>query len=83
MKKIAFALQVFTLMTILPLCVIVELNHATAAQTQNNVVTKVAENVKAISRVYPPNAGLTNEGLISRYSDRHTLPTETFSLTKN
>jgi hypothetical protein len=83
MKKIAFALQVFTLMTILPLCVIIEMNHATVAQTDNNVVTKVTENVKVIPMVYPSNAGLLNEGLTSRYSDRHTLPTETFSLTKN
>lgn len=83
MKKIAFALQVFTLMAILPICVVVEMNHTTVTQTENNGVTKLTEDVKTIPTVYHANKGLQNENLVYRYIDRHTLPTEIFSLTKN
>ena len=41
MKKIAFALQVFALMTMLPLYVIIELNHSTTAPAKNKIVTEV------------------------------------------
>ena len=83
MKKIAFALQVFTLMAMLPMCVVVEMNHKAVARTENNGVTKATESVKTIPTFYHANEGLQNENLLSRYSDRHTLPTETFLLTKN
>ena len=52
MKKIAFALQVFTLITMLPLYVIIELNHSTAAPTKNKIVTDVNGNEKIIPTVY-------------------------------
>jgi hypothetical protein len=83
MKKIAFALQVFTLMAILPIYVIVEMNHTTVTHTKNNGVTKLTEGVKTIPTAYHTNKGLQNENVVSRYIDRQTLPTEIFSLTKN
>jgi hypothetical protein len=55
MKKIAFALQVFTLMAILPLCVMIELNHSTAAAKGKNPVNKVTGAVKITSPVYIKN----------------------------
>ena len=52
MKKIAFALQVFALITMLPLYVIIELNHSTAAPTKNKIVTEVSVNEKIIPTAF-------------------------------
>jgi hypothetical protein len=52
MKKIAFALQVFALITMLPLYVIIELNHSTAAPTKNKIVTEVNGNEKIIPTAF-------------------------------
>jgi uncharacterized alpha/beta hydrolase family protein len=52
MKKIAFALQVFALITMLPLYVIIELNHSTAAPTKNKSVTEVSVNEKIIPTAF-------------------------------
>jgi len=41
MKKIAFALQVFALTTMLALYVVIELNHSTTAPAKNKIVTGV------------------------------------------
>jgi hypothetical protein len=54
MKKIGFALQVFALITILPLYLIPDMSHATVASTNNNTVLKITEKVKVISTDYPP-----------------------------
>ncbi|QEC55530.1 hypothetical protein [Flavisolibacter ginsenosidimutans] len=48
MKKIAFALQVLTLVTMLPLYVIIEMNHEPRATTGNNAVAAVSRNLKTI-----------------------------------
>jgi hypothetical protein len=50
MKKIAFALQVFALMTILPLCVVIEMNHDTVAPTEDKIVLKDAWKVKMVTK---------------------------------
>lgn len=47
MKKIAFALQVFTLMTILPLYVIVEMNHSTVSAAENKIAAAIDRSPKA------------------------------------
>jgi hypothetical protein len=52
MKKIAFALQVFTLTVILPLCVILEMNHKKAVNKQTDTVERFTGNVKAASIAY-------------------------------
>ena len=52
MKKIAFFLQVLTLLTMLPLYVIIELNHSTAAPTKNKIVTEANGNEKIVPAVY-------------------------------
>ena len=39
MKKIGFALQVFGLITIFPLCVILEMNHAATKLPANNTTS--------------------------------------------
>ena len=80
MKKIAFALQVFALITMLPLYVIIELNHSTAAPTKNKIVTEVNGNEKIIPTVYHQVQGY-NEHLLSRATDKRTLLPETLSLT--
>jgi len=48
MKKFAFALLVFTLITMLPLYVLVELNRPTEAPTNNKIVTEVNGDKKII-----------------------------------
>jgi hypothetical protein len=48
MKKMAFALQVFTLMMILPLYVIIEMNHSTVTHSENNTVTKLTRKEKSV-----------------------------------
>ena len=80
MKKIAFALQVFALITMLPLYVIIELNHSTAAPTKNKIVTEVNGNEKIIPTVYHQVQGY-NEHLLSHASDKRTLLAEPLSLT--
>lgn len=45
MKKIAFALQFFTLMTLLPLCVVIEMNHGTKPPTETTIPMKGNGNV--------------------------------------
>ena len=48
MKKIAFALQVFSLMMLLPVYVIIEMNHTTVAPTEKAIETSVSKKVKKI-----------------------------------
>lgn len=52
MKKIVFALQVFSLLIALPLYVVIEMNHATAAPAENSKLTQVIENEQNISVTY-------------------------------
>lgn len=52
MKKIAFALQVFTLITMFPLYVVIEMNHGTVTITENNSLTEGNGNVKIIPTSY-------------------------------
>ena len=82
MKKMSFALQVFASLTVLPLYVVVEMNHATAAPAEKKIVTEVSGNEKKVSTVYPQMRG-DSEHLLSRAGDKHTLLKEIFSLTKN
>ena len=53
MKKIVSVLQVFALITILPLCAILERNHATMTLTDNNTGSEITEKVNAIGTDYP------------------------------
>jgi hypothetical protein len=48
MKKIAFALQVFTLMMLLPVCVVIEMNHEIVAPTEKDIVASAGGNLKMI-----------------------------------
>ena len=48
MKKIAFALQVFSLMMLLPVYVVIEMNHATVAPTEKTIEASVSKKVKTI-----------------------------------
>ena len=52
MKKMAFALQVFTLMMILPLYVVIEMNHSTVTPPENNTVTKLTRKEKSVPAVF-------------------------------
>jgi hypothetical protein len=52
MKKMAFALQVFTLMMILPLYVVIEMNHSTVTPPENNTVTKLTRKEKSVPVVF-------------------------------
>jgi hypothetical protein len=52
MKKIAFALQVFTLIAILPLCVILEMNHTKSVIKEPDTVKSFTGKVKATPTVY-------------------------------
>jgi hypothetical protein len=54
MKKIAFALQVFTLILILPLSVFIEMNRTSAVPTENNIVEEVSSNSKITSTNFSP-----------------------------
>ena len=45
MKKIAFGLQVFTLITLFPLYVIIELNHTRVTPSENKNTTEVPAKV--------------------------------------
>jgi hypothetical protein len=47
MKKIAFGLQVFTLLIVLPLYVFMEMNHAKQQSTENSISNNPTEKVKA------------------------------------
>ena len=49
MKKIAFALQVFTLIMILPLCVFIEMNRTSAIPAEINIVKEAGSNLKITS----------------------------------
>ena len=49
MKKIAFALQVFSLMMLLPVYVIIEMNHATVGPTGKDMIASAIGKVKMVS----------------------------------
>ena len=49
MKKIEFALQVFGLVAILPLYVILELNHASVSLPENKINTGITEKTEMIN----------------------------------
>ncbi|MEP7110463.1 MAG: hypothetical protein ABI760_20885 [Ferruginibacter sp.] len=49
MKKIVFAIQVFSLLAMFPVIVILEMNHATRGLHENNPSPGVTEQVKSKS----------------------------------
>lgn len=55
MKKIAFGFQVFTLITLFPLYVIIELNQAKVAPFENKTVTEVRGNAMMNSEETHPS----------------------------
>ena len=56
MKKIAFALQVFSLMTLLPLCVVMEMNHEREPSSENGTITEVGRNADLSPEKHPATA---------------------------
>jgi len=68
MKKIAFALQVFSLVTVFPLYVIIELNNAKVAQTENNIIKNLPGDETGLSA----NTGLQNKTGVADKHDKRT-----------
>lgn len=63
MKKIAFALQVFGLIAILPICVVLEMNHAGRLPV-NNTHSKVNQDVSEFT---------VQKSLITKEQDQHPM----------
>ncbi|MEP7107452.1 MAG: hypothetical protein ABI760_05705 [Ferruginibacter sp.] len=64
MKKIAFALQVFGLITILPISVFLEMNHAAGRFTVNKTISGVKEEAEKNTIRVTLNSEAENENSI-------------------
>jgi hypothetical protein len=66
MKKIGFALQVFALITVLPLYVVVEMNHTTLPSAENSTISKNKGKAKTRANNYLQTGG---HSINSHYSE--------------
>jgi hypothetical protein len=61
MKNIAFALQVFAIVTVFPLYVITELHHAPMPPTEKDVAREISQKVTVVPTAYPRHKATKNE----------------------